>query len=324
MGLGSAVYKKAFDLKKQRAHNARLKYERLQSEMYAANPHLEALERELRGIGARAAIAAIAGDEDLVLELKKRAGALKAEKDALLSDINLPDLQFECEKCEDSGYLKNGQICDCVKELARAIAREQLCEEMPIEKSRFDNFELRFYSDKAAGSTTPRKRMTQVLKLCREFADNFENHSDNLLLLGGTGLGKTHLSLAIAGEVLDRGASVVYGSTQNLINKLSAETFSYSGSTDVSDGILSCDLLILDDLGSEMHTSFSQSCINNIVNTRMMRGLSTVISTNLTLEEIEKQYTARVASRILGSYNLLQFLGGDIRQQKMVEAIKNK
>ncbi|MBR6694273.1 MAG: ATP-binding protein [Clostridia bacterium] len=324
MGFNSGIYREAFEQKKREQHNARLKYEKLRNELYSANPRLEELERELRSIGAASAMAAISGDENAVSEMQNRALALKTEKDALLGDLSLPSLQFDCAACEDSGYLPNGQICDCVKVIAKQIARKKLCEEMPIDDCRFDNFDLSYYPEKEQGSTTPRKRMTQILKVCREFADNFDSHRDNLLFLGGTGLGKTHLSLAIANEVLRGDRSVVYGSIQNLINKLSAETFSYSGSTDISDSILGCDLLIIDDLGTEMATSFSQSCIYNIINTRIMRGLSTVISTNLTLEELEKQYTARVASRILGSYTLLGFLGADIRQQKAVAAIKNR
>ncbi|MBR3594517.1 MAG: ATP-binding protein [Clostridia bacterium] len=324
MGFNSAVYQEAFEIKRRRQHNARLRYEKALAELYGANPRLEEIERELRGIGARAAIAAIAGNEEVVASLRESAEALKAEKDAIYGDDAFEIAEYDCEACSDTGYLPNGQICDCVKAIAKEIARKKLCEEMPIGDSRFDNFDLDFYSDTAVGNTTPKKRMTQILRVCKEFAENFDSHSENLLFLGGTGLGKTHLSLAIAGEVLAGNRNVIYGSIQNLVNKLSAETFSYSGSTDVSDSILGCELLIIDDLGSEMSTSFSQSCIYNIINTRMMRGLSTIISTNLTLEEIEKQYTARVASRIIGNYTLLQFLGADVRQQKAINAINRK
>ncbi len=324
MGFNSAIYSEAFEIKKREKHNARLKYEKLLDELYTANPRLLELERELRSIGASSAMAAISGDENALASMKERSLALKEEKDALLGDLSLPSLQFACAKCEDSGYLPNGKICDCVKSIAKEITRKNLCKEMPIDNCRFDNFDLSFYSEKEMGNTTPRKRMTQVLKICRDFADNLQNHNDNLLLLGGTGLGKTHLSLSIANELLAGEYSVIYGSIGNLINKLSAETFSYSGSTVVNDSLLGCDLLIIDDLGTEMQTSFSQSCIYNIINTRLMCGLSTIISTNLSLEELEEKYTARIASRIIGSYTMLQFLGADIRQQKAINAIKNK
>ncbi len=322
MGFNSAVYKEAFEIKKREQHNALLKYEKLREEIYTANPRIEEIERELCSVSAKAAIAAISGNKASAESLKAHAATLRAEKEKLLGGIDIEAHRFACASCGDTGYLPNGKICECVKAIAKELSHKKLCEDMPIDKCSFDNFSLSYYSDAAVGNTTPKKRMTQVLKVCRAFADNFDNHSDNLLFLGGTGLGKTHLSLAIAAAVLGGDRSVIYGSAQNLINKLSSETFSYSGSTDISESILGCDLLVIDDLGSEMPTSFSQSCIFNIINTRIMRGLSTVISTNLTLEELEKQYTARVASRMIGSYTLLQFLGNDIRQQKAINALK--
>ncbi len=325
MGFSSDTYKEAFEIKKREQHNASLRYEKLKSELYSANPRLEVIERELRNIGARAAISAISGNERAVDELRSAADALRTEKEKILAGVDIEAHRYACAACGDSGYLQNGKICDCVRAIAKELAHKKLCEDMPIDKCSFENFDLSFYSENTAGNTTPKKRMTQIFEICRSFADNFFGHNENLLFLGGTGLGKTHLSLAIANEVLEADGSVVYSSVQNLINKLSAETFSYSGSTDVSDNILGCDLLIIDDLGSEMHTSFSQSCIYNIINTRIMRGLSTVISTNLSLEELEKQYTARVASRIIGNYRMLAFLGADIRQQKAIKAMnKNK
>lgn len=321
MGFSSAVYKQAFEIKKQKLHNTKATYEKLNAELYAANPQLLEYEMKLRSLGSAAAIAAMSGDEQKVLEIKATAEEIKAKREKLISGTSLPTMQYECENCQDTGYLANGKICGCVNEIAKQIVYKDLCEQMPLETSKFENFDLKFYGDSKEG-VSPKKRMTQILKVCCEFAKNFGENTGNLLFLGGAGLGKTHLSLAIAGEVLQKNHSVVYGSIQNIINKLSSETFSYSGSTDVSDGVLGCDLLILDDLGSEMNTAFSQSCIYNIINTRIMRSLPTIISTNLTLEEIEKQYTARVSSRIIGNYTLLQFLGSDIRQQKAIAAIK--
>ncbi len=324
MGFSSAVYKEAFEIKKQAKHNAQLKYEKLNSELYSANPELCELEARLRSLGSAAAIAAMSGDEQRVKALQAEASTLKEKKDGMLSGICLPAMQYDCADCRDTGYREDGKICDCVNAIAKNIVYRKLSEEMPLNESRFENFDLKFYSDEKGGSVSPKKRMTQILKICREFAIGFGEDSGNLLFLGGAGLGKTHLSLSIANEVLAGNHSVVYGSIQNLINKISNETFSYKGTTDVTDGILGCDLLIIDDLGSEMNTAFSQSCIYNIINTRIMRGKPTVISTNLTLEEIERQYTARVSSRIIGNYTLLQFLGTDIRQQKAISAMKKK
>ncbi len=324
MGFSSAVYKEAFEIKKQQQHNANLRFEKLRDELYSANPELSEIERQLRALGSAAAITAMSGDEEKVKLLQKEAGLLRSKKEKLLAGVELPSVRYDCQKCKDTGYDETGKICECVNTIAKQIVYKNLSEEMPLESSTFENFDLKFYSDSKDGATSPKKRMTQVLKICREFSIGFGNDGGNLLFLGGAGLGKTHLSLAIANEVLAQNHSVVYGSIQNLINKISNETFSYKGTTDVTDGILGCDLLIIDDLGSEMSTAFSQSCIYNIINTRIMRSLPTIISTNLTLEEIERQYTARVSSRIIGNYTLLQFLGTDIRQQKAISAMKKK
>ncbi len=324
MGFSRAVYKEAFSIKRDRRDRATAQFEKLKAELYSANPRLTEIETKQRALGSAAAIAAMSGDTQSVDKMRAEIDALKSEKEKLLGGIDFPSVQYECPKCRDTGYASDGKICDCVNEIAKELSYKALCEEMPMCDSQFEGFDLKYYGDEKIGNITPKKRMTQVLKICREYALNFDKDGGNLLLLGGAGLGKTHLSLAIANEVLKNSHSVIYMSVQNLINKLSAETFSYSGSTEVSDSVLDCDLLIIDDLGSEMSTSFSQASIYNIINTRIMRSKPTVISTNLTLDEIERQYTARVSSRIIGNYTMLQFLGTDIRQQKAINAIKNK
>ena len=312
MGFSADVYKRAFDIKKAAKYNAEQSFEREMARIREQNPELTELERRLQYLSAQVGISALSGNRERAEEIRKEIEALRAENADMLGIIDGTGVQYSCPLCSDTGYV-DGHRCSCVEEIAKGIMQKELCSEMPLEDCRFDNFSLSFYSDK--GSPSPRKRMTGVLKACREFClSGGENR--NLLLLGGTGLGKTHLSLAIAGEFLENGRSVIYGSAQNIINKLANEQFSYKGDTAVSDSMLGCDLLIIDDLGAEMSTSFSQSCVYNIINTRLLKNLPTVISTNLTLEEIERVYTPRVLSRIIGGYTLLQCLGEDIRQQK--------
>ncbi len=320
MGLFSSTYTRAFEIKKAQRYNAETQYEKAVSELRAANPRFTEIEMGLQNIAARTAVAALSGDKNALETLKAKSEELSKEKQKLLGGTAFPQIEYACKNCCDTGYI-GGKICECVVEIAKKLAYEQLCEEMPLDTCRFDNFDLKYYSDKADEGVAPKKRMTQVLKICREFSLKFSETGQNLLLLGKTGLGKTHLSLAIANEAVAKGSSVIYGSAQNLINKAAGEQFSYSGSTEVIDSLLGCDLLVIDDLGTEMSTSFSQSCIYNIINTRILKKLPTVISTNLTLEEIAEKYTPRVSSRIIGSYTLLQFLGADIRQQK---ALANK
>ena len=183
----------------------------------------------------------------------------------------MPDSPIvECTKCNDTGYV-NGAICDCVKAIAADLSYSSLIGNMPLDSSTFENFDLKFYSDeKNEKGVSPKKQMTAVLKACREFAENFPE-GKNLLLTGSSGLGKTHLSLAVANVVLKKGYRVIYGSAQNLINEVNREAFDRSGSTEKIDSLNSCDLLILDDLGTEFSTQLSTSTVYNIVNTRLMK-----------------------------------------------------
>ena len=185
---------------------------------------------------------------------------------------------------------------------------------MPIKNSTFDSFKLDYYSDeKNEQGISPKKQMAAALETCKNFAENFPSGA-NLLLTGGCGLGKTHLSLAIANKVLNKKYHVIYGSAQNLINEVSRETFDRSGSTVKIDSLTSCDLLVLDDLGTEFSTALSVSVVYNIINTRLLKGLSTIISTNLNIKEISNTYNDRITSRIIGSYTICPVFGDDIRQ----------
>ena len=158
--------------------------------------------------------------------------------------------------------------------------------------------------------------MANIFEFAKDYAQNFKKNSDNLLFLGGVGLGKTHLSLSIINVVTEKGFGVIYDSAQNLFNKIEKEHFSYSGSNEIIDAVLSCDLLVIDDLGTEFITPFTVSQFYNIINSRINSGLPTIINTNLDFSEIQENYTARVLSRIMGNYKIKKFMGDDIRIKK--------
>jgi DNA replication protein DnaC len=197
----------------------------------------------------------------------------------------------------------------------RQIAYSSLCSDFPLERSTFDTFNLGFYSKRADPKTgvVPYTRMEEVLNYCKQYAADFDMHSPSLFLYGETGLGKTHLSLAIAGVVTQKGYGVIYGSAQNLLDRLEREHFK-DVSEGASEAILGCDLLILDDLGAEFSTQFSVATVYNIINTRLLSGKPVIISTNLTVKELEKRYTRRITSRIFGTYTTLAFCGSGVRQ----------
>ena len=161
--------------------------------------------------------------------------------------------------------------------------------------------------------------MGEILSLCRDYAVSFSLQSESLLMLGGTGLGKTHLSLAIARAVIDQGFDVFYIPVQNLVTRLEHERFSRSGTEELGDSlsfVLDADLLILDDLGAEFPTQFTSSVIYNIINSRMIEKKPTIINSNLDMKTIESRYSERTVSRLIGGYKILPFSGTDIRVLK--------
>ena len=227
---------------------------------------------------------------------------------------NYLEPEYYCSLCNDTGF-KDGKLCKCHLELLRQLSYEQLCKSSPLKISTFEDFSLEYYKDSRENYSL----MSRNYEFCLNYANSFDLSSYSILMMGETGLGKTHLSLAIAGEVLKKGFGVVYGSVQNLFSNIEKEHFGRATDADgtTEKMLLECDLLILDDLGAEFTTSFTVATFNNIVNTRMLTSKPTIISTNLSLTEMQKRYSERIASRIIGEYNILTFAGKDIRQQKL-------
>ncbi len=313
-----ATYEKAFKHKSARLKERKRNYEILLAAAYEANPRLKEIDGMLSEFGAALAVIALSGDSEKLQGIKRRCEQLAAEKHDLLYRNGVRDMEYECSVCLDTG-LVSGKICECIKKEAAQIMAGELSREMPLDDCRFDNFDLKYYSDKADGDgAIPKKRMTAILKLCRDYAENFSPlSSQNLLFMGSAGLGKTHLTMAIVSGVINKGFFPVYGSAENLFSKIEAEKFSGEGKG-TYDTYLNCDLLVIDDLGTEMATSFTKSALYNLINTRILSKKPTIINTNLTMKQIEERYTARISSRLIGSYEGYKFLGADIRQQKLL------
>ncbi len=230
---------------------------------------------------------------------------------------NYLETPYTCKKCCDTGFIE-GYICECRTQLLKEIAKDSLASVSQSADCTFDNFSTDYYplpADEHTG-VSPRKRMTDVLEYCKCYAEDFSLDSENLYFHGATGLGKTHLSLAIANTVAENGFKVIYDSAQNILSSLEREKFSYNNNGERENEILDCDLLIIDDLGSEFSTQFTVSAVYNIINTRLNRSKPVIISTNLTKNELEAKYSQRVMSRIIGGYVSILFLGKDIRQLK--------
>ncbi len=284
-------------------------------------PELELLETEMR-TAVSDAVALLGKDGDIEKTVKKlRARNLQAQRDrAELIKLggypkNYLDARYTCPLCEDTGY-KYGRFCTCHLNLLKSYACEALSKSSPSALCSFDNFDITYYPALPDGDgQKPRVWMSKVLKVCRAYADTFAEGADSLHFCGKTGLGKTHLSLAIASALTERGYNIVYTTAQKMLGILEKEHFTNNGDGTAEELYLTCDLLIIDDLGTEFQTSFTTAALYNIINTRLLTEKPVIVNSNLSAEELEEKYGERLASRI-GSYTLITFRGADIRQLK--------
>ena len=245
---------------------------------------------------------------------------------ALLQKHDLPEdyleVKYHCPVCSDTG-IDGNRLCACHIEILKKLAYDEAGQKSPLKFCSFDDFRLDYYSDKVNPEygCSPRQRMEEVLNFCKTYAATFDADSPSLLFYGETGLGKTHLSLSIAGEVINAGYSVLYNSAQNIFNELQKERFGKGEADGRYEAMaLECDLLVIDDLGAEFSTQFTNAALYNIINTRINSGLPTIISTNLNMKGIEERYTRRISSRLIGEYAVINFIGEDVRQIKSERA----
>lgn len=291
---------------------------------YSMFPRAREIDRELASLAANTAKAVAKGlnVRQEMTRLKEKSLLLQQERDSLLSKVGFEKdfLQphYYCSACNDSGYI-DGKMCSCLKSLLRQEAYRSLNALTPLSLCTFESFELDYYSDEInpESGISLRMRMERIFNFCKNYANDFcPKTSDSLIFQGSTGLGKTHLSLSIANSAISAGYGVIYGSVQNLVSSLENERFGKSDDTDghTSRMLLNCDLLILDDLGTEFTTSFTSAAIYNIINTRLMSDKPTIISTNLSIRDLQSRYSERLVSRIIGGYVRLSFGGKDVRQ----------
>ena len=321
MGYSKEIYAKAFkfiaDTKKakERAYEASL------DELRKQNEGFRNVEIRLSKLGAELVTTAISGNTQRLTQIKAECELVNSEKNRILRSAGIEKPDFYCKNCEDSGYFK-GELCSCVKDVAKKFAFQELSASLPLSDCSFDSFDLNYYPDtEGADGTNPRKRAAAILNLCRKFANDFPCGVRSLLFMGDAGLGKTHLSLSLVRAISAKGYGVVYGSAQNLFGAAEKEHFSFSGNTTAEESLLGCDLLVIDDLGTEFYSAFTASLFYNVINSRLLSGKPTVINTNLSLDELEKRYSERIVSRFIGGYDMKKFIGSDIRQ---IKAIENK
>ena len=258
--------------------------------------------------------------EKIIDELKNKNLENQLFIKVMLKEFGYPEdylkAKFTCPICNDSGYV-NGSRCQCFNELIKKFTVDELNESCKIELHDFDEFNLGLYSNipDEKSSIIPRERMNEILIQCRNYVDTFSKNSCSLFFLGKTGLGKTFLSSMIAKSLIEKRFNVVFDSINNFLIMAENEHFGRSNGNTV-ETIINADLVILDDLGSEFSTPFNNSTLYNIINTRINMEVPTIVSTNLSLSELNEKYDDRIISRLTGMYTPFRFFGTDIRQVK--------
>ena len=296
---------------------------RRHDEVCAAIPEIGEIERALRGHMTELVGLALGSGGRSAQALETENLALQARRRDLLRSHGYDEDYlapiYDCPLCRDTGW-REDRICQCLMTLYKQEQTKELAPLLGQGAESFDAFRLDYYSPvaPAEGQPAPRDRMRTVLALCRKYAAEFGAGSPNLFFTGAPGLGKTFLSAAIARTVADRGFSVAYDTATGLLSAFEREKFSRD-EADQADAasrtrqLLSCDLLILDDLGTEMSTAFTQNALYTLLDGRLRAGKKTVISTNLDHAAVAEHYGAALASRLTGEYEWLEFLGRDIR-----------
>lgn len=291
---------------------------------YERYPRLSEIDTALRGTVAKAVAAAFSQGTDpaaAVEEAHRENQALQRERSWILEASDLGEDYLDekplCPLCGDTGYVGTS-MCQCLQELCRQEQRKELTDLFLLGGERFEDFRLDVYSttpDPNYG-VSPRQNMTRVLRTVRAWAQNFAPGAGNLLFTGSTGLGKTFLSACVARKVSDLGYSVVYERAARLFADFEAEKFHPESAQGKSERYTQCDLLILDDLGTEMTTQFVVSALYGLVNDRLLSGKSTLISTNLPMALLRERYGMQTYSRLAGEYEGLYFFGEDLRLKK--------
>lgn len=308
------LVREAFEKKRDDAESAA---QQRAQKVYDLHPDIFAIDVQLSRTGLDV-MECITTEKDVpvgIERLRKKNEELQAARRELLIRYGYGEdylkTKYECDICDDTGF-DGLKMCKCMRHALTMAGIESSGIGALYKTQRFENFDMSFYNT----SPDVSRRMSGILAACINYAENFaDNNNESLLLMGATGLGKTHLTTSMAYVIIDKGYDVVYDSAQNIFSAYEAKRFDKNMSVD-TDKFMACDLLIMDDLGTEMNNAFTVSCLYNIINTRLVAGKATIINTNLSLADINKKYTDRIGSRIMGEYNIHQFLGSDIRMQK--------
>lgn len=325
MSLNNSQYNAIMRIYNQRQFQDKYEQDQRREEVYQKVPQIRQIEDEISSQAVRCARKLLDGDTNAKEELKQHIEDLREQKEVLLSAFGFPadymEMHYACPECQDTGYV-DGRKCRCFKkEEIRLLYSQSNIEEVLLREN-FDSFSYEYYDDRVVIpeiQMTVADYMRQVHTWCKEYVENFEKKGGNLIFTGSTGVGKTFLTNCIAKELLDSSHSVIYLTAVELFQCFEQQDFNKPDTSDTaidSSYILDCDLLIIDDLGTEFANSYTSSRLFYCINERILRRKSVVISTNLSLSDIRNMYSERIFSRLTSAYKLLKLAGADIRLLK--------
>ncbi|MBQ5562946.1 MAG: ATP-binding protein [Clostridia bacterium] len=321
MGYSKESYLKAKTILDRRRIESENALEERRNILFNRSPEARELERRIARTSLDAARAVYSGkDVKSELEnLKIKNQTSQKRIDDIIAKLGFPpnylEKWYKCDKCQDTGYV-NDKMCTCMKNIIRDFEYERINNSSSLKLCGFDTLSVDYYDE------SERDDMKKILDYCKDYANGFSQNSRSILMMGKSGLGKTHISLAIAKAAVDRGYSVIYVSASTVCKKMEYERFNEK-IDDTERALMECDLLIFDDLGTEFMTAFLMSTLYTIINKRLAESKPTIMSTNFDFNEIPKIYDQRISSRILGAYKVLTFTGKDIRVKQAIEGLSD-
>lgn len=293
-------------------------------EIYNKIPRIKEINDSISSISVQGAKRMLLENTGSAEDIKRQIEALSNEKASILRENGYPDdylsMRYTCKDCKDTGYVGQHK-CHCLTNSIIEILYQQSNIKDVLQRENFNSFSFEHYDNNSKDPVTglsPLENMHEVVRTCRDYIDTFGNEYKSLYLYGATGVGKTFLTNCIAKELIDKSFSVIYVSSIRLFEILANSTFKKNYNEDTSDiasNLLECDLLIIDDLGTELVNSFTASSLFNCINERHLRRKSVIISTNLSLAELRANYSERVFSRITSNYTMLKIYGDDLRMK---------
>ena len=307
-----AIMREYDQLQLQHKHELSARFD----EVYTKLPEYKVLDESVSTVSMAYARKLIEGDTIAQNTLKKELSDISSKKEQLLIQNGFPkdylEMHYSCPFCKDTGYI-DGEKCVCLKNRLLSVLYEQSNIAKLLKTDNFQALSEKYYEGEDL------LRFREAVSLCHQFVNNFETTKENLFLYGNVGVGKSFLSCCIAKELLDKGNSVLYFSSSHLFDTLKESDFGKDSKENLytsKEDIYNCDLVVIDDLGTELTNSYVSTRLFSLINERILRNKSTIISTNLSLKDLRELYSDRIFSRITTKYKLCKLSGPDIRIYK--------